>query len=200
VVDKNSEPMTARAWQWMCEQEVFVIKDVVAITGMSEPHIYKVVKDWLSSGYLIKNPAGIATKPAWFKVACLNKAPPIGKSSGRKRPKCRSKRKTNQQKMWNTMKISGRFTLADLMLTAGVGQRQAWYFTDRLVRAGYVKVLFKVDNFLPVMERRGLTGRFQLVRDTGRHAPVCRSNGCWDQNQQRLYPFLVEEEKHGHVA
>lgn len=199
-MDKNSETMTSRAWQWMCKQEAFVIKDVIEVTGMSVPHIYKVVKDWLSAGYLIKHPSGVETKPAWFKVACLNKVPPVGKGSGKTRPRCRSKHKTNQQKMWNTMKISGRFTLADLMLTAGVGQRQAWFFTDRLVRTGYVKVLFKVDKFLPVRARGGLTGRYQLARDTGRHTPICRDNGCWDQNQQRLYPFLVEEEKHGHVA
>ncbi|XLU05043.1 hypothetical protein Aeroheme_02173 [Aeromonas sp. DSM 116730] len=98
------------------------------------------------------------------------------------------------------MKISGRFTLADLMLTANVSQRQAWHFTNCLVKAGYVNVLYKVDKFLPVRARTGLTGRFQLVRDTGRHSPICRANGCWDQNQKQLYPFLMEGDKHGHVA
>lgn len=121
-------------------------------------------------------------------------------TSGQKRPKCRNKRKTNQQKMWNTMKISRFFTLTDLMLTAETGQKQAWFYTDRLVKAGYVKVLFKVDSLLPVPARHGLTGRYQLVRDTGRYAPLCRDHGCWDQNQQQLYPFQREEETHGNVA
>lgn len=50
------------------------------------------------------------------------------------------------------------------------------------------------------MPHRGEVAKYQLLRDTGRFAPIVRQNGCWDQNQQRLYPFLVEEEKHGHVA
>ncbi|AXV19532.1 MULTISPECIES: hypothetical protein [Aeromonas] len=192
--------MTLQAWEWMCQQETFLIKDVIAVTGMSEAHIYKVVRDWLAAGHLIKHPDGVVSRPAYFKVVSAQYMPPIGKSSGQKRPKCRNKRKTNQQKMWNTMKISRFFTLTDLMLTAETGQKQAWFYTDRLVKAGYVKVLFKVDSLLPVPARHGLTGRYQLVRDTGRYAPLCRDHGCWDQNQQQLYPFQREEETHGNVA
>ncbi len=114
--------------------------------------------------------------------------------------KCRSKRKTVQQKLWNTMKISRRFTLTDLMITANTNRNTAWHYTNQLVLAGYVRLAVRVNPRLSVQDKYGLTNIYQLIRDTGRFSPMKRENGCWDQNQQRLYPFQFEEGEHGHVA
>lgn len=92
------------------------------------------------------------------------------------------------------MKISRMFTLTELAMTSNSTSNHAGVYAKALAKAGYVKVQAKA------MPHRGEVAKYQLLRDTGRFAPIIRKNGCWDQNQQRLYPFLVEEEKHGHVA
>ena len=198
MVDTKATLMTLQAWEWMCQQETFLIKDVIAVTGMSEAHIYKVVRDWLAAGHLIKHPDGVVSRPAYFKVVSAQYVPPIGKSSGQKRPKCRNKRKTNQQKMWNTMKISRFFTLSDLAITSGVDDSGASTYTTFLIRAGYVRLVDKIERF----KVKGDQNRYQLIRDTGRFAPMVRAKqgGCWDQNEQHFYQFDVKEAPHGNVA
>ncbi|HEB4980873.1 TPA: hypothetical protein R0E67_004479 [Aeromonas dhakensis] len=79
-------------------------------------------------------------------------------------------------------------------MTSNSTSNHAAIYTKALTKAGYVKVLAKA------MPHLGEVAKYRLLRDTGRHAPIVRRNGCWDQNQQRLYPFLVEEGEHGNVA
>ena len=207
MVGKSINSNAEAAWRWMCQQDSFDLLEVAEGSPLKLRNIYLVVRSWLASGHLrcvYQKPFGssVSFRGSRYQVVETAGDPAFG--SGNRKTKQRQKRrihrKTVQQKMWNTMKISRFFTLTDLMLTAETGQKQAWFYTDRLVKAGYVKVLFKVDSLLPVPARHGLTGRYQLVRDTGRYAPLCRDHGCWDQNQQQLYPFQREEETHGNVA
>jgi len=58
-----------------------------------------------------------------------------------------------------------------------------------LEKSGYVKKLneTEVGRLLPLQVRQFAT--YQLIRDTGRRAPVTRKDGCFDQNELVFYPF-----------
>ena len=94
------------------------------------------------------------------------------------------------------MKIAGRFSIRDLIMTASIGEGTAQNYISKLLKAGYITVVAKVDQSLPVRERKGLRGCYRLIRNTGRLAPIVRDDGCWDQNQQVLYPNQNEGSSH----
>ncbi|MFL9603184.1 hypothetical protein [Aeromonas dhakensis] len=210
MVDMSGKSKTEIAWLWMCEQPQFSIKEVIDGVGINKQQIYRTVSAWVDNGFL-KLITPIAKKrERIYQVADTSVSPRLGsgvrqadsKGNERKRTykKRRNRKKTVQQKIWNTMKISRRFTLADLMITANTNRNTAWHYTNELVRAGYVRLVVHVNPKMSVQDKYGLANIYQLIRDTGRFAPIRRDNGCWDQNQQRLYPFLVEEGEHGNVA
>lgn len=195
----STETKTRVAWQWCCQQPSFTSQQLQDAAEMKKGHSNKVITRWVKAGVIER--IADTYRPASYRVVNPQQPPVFGKGSnqkGRSYRRLRSWRKTQQQKMWNTMLINCTFGQDDLVMTCGVNSRNAHGFIEKLISAGYVKVLYRKDKELPVSERK--PSRYQLVRDTGRHAPICRENGCWDQNEQRLYPFLTEESEHGHVA
>ena len=201
MVDINEKSKTEEAWLWMCKQDSFDMSELLAATDVKQANLYALMRRWLASGHLSCVVEGPLRQREVFgcnryQVSDVNEPPKFGTNQGTciSRKKRKSRRKTSQQKMWNTMKISRVFTLTELAMTSNSTSIHAGVYAKALAKAGYVKVQAKA------MPHRGEVAKYQLLRDTGRFAPIVRQNGCWDQNQQRLYPFLVEEEKHGHVA
>ncbi|MFM5797830.1 hypothetical protein ACET6E_03515 [Aeromonas caviae] len=177
------------------------MSEFLAATEVKPANSYALMRRWLASGHLHCVVEGALRQREVFgsnryQVSDVNAPPKFGTNQGIRtsRKKRKSRRKTSQQKMWNTMKISRVFTLAELAMTSNSTSNHAGVYAKALAKAGYVKVQARA------MPHRGEVAKYQLLRDTGRFAPIVRKNGCWDQNQQWLYPFLVEEEKHGHVA
>ncbi len=201
MVDINDKSKTEEAWLWMCKQDSFDMSELLAATDVKQANLYALMRRWLASGHLSCVVEGPLRQREVFgcnryQVSDVNEPPKFGTNQGNciSRKKRKSRRKTSQQKMWNTMKISRVFTLTELAMTSNSTSNHAGVYAKALAKAGYVKVQAKA------MPHRGEVAKYQLLRDTGRFAPIVRQNGCWDQNQQRLYPFLVEEEKHVHVA
>lgn len=201
MVDINDKSKTEEAWLWMCKQDSFDMSELLAASDVKQANLYALMRRWLASGHLSCVVEGPLRQREVFgcnryQVSDVNEPPKFGTNQGTciSRKKRKSRRKTSQQKMWNTMKISRVFTLTELAMTSNSTSNHAGVYAKALAKAGYVKVQAKA------MPHRGKVAKYQLLRDTGRFAPIVRQNGCWDQNQQRLYPFLVEEEKHGHVA
>ncbi|MFM5757766.1 hypothetical protein [Aeromonas hydrophila] len=201
MVDINDKSKTEEAWLWMCKQDSFDMSELLAATDVKQANLYALMRRWLASGHLSCVVEGPLRQREVFgcnryQVSDVNEPPKFGTNQGTciSRKKRKSRRKTSQQKMWNTMKISRVFTLTELAMTSNSTSNHAGVYAKALAKAGYVKVQAKA------MPHRGEVAKYQLLRDTGRFAPIVRQSGCWDQNQQRLYPFLVEEEKHGHVA
>ncbi|MFQ2387317.1 hypothetical protein ACK32P_04435 [Aeromonas dhakensis] len=205
MVGKRINSNIEAAWRWMCQQDSFDLLEVAAGSPLKLRNIYLVVRGWLASGHLrcvYQKPFGrsFSFRGSRYQVVATAGDPEFG--SGNRKTKQRQKRrihrKTVQQKMWNTMKISRFFTLSDLAITSGVDDAGASTYTTILIRAGYVRLVDKIERF----KVKGDQNRYQLIRDTGRFAPMVRAKqgGCWDQNEQRFYQFDMKETPHGHVA
>lgn len=205
MVGKSINSSAETAWYWMCQQESFDLLELVAASPLKLGNVYLVVRRWLASGHLrcvYQKPFGrrVSFRGSRYQVIDPSRVPQFGSGDRqtKHRKKRRIQRKTVQQKMWNTMKISRFFTLGDLAITAGVDDSGASTYTTFLIRAGYVRQVEKIERF----KVKGDQNRYQLIRDTGRFAPMVRAKqrGCWDQNEQRFYPFDVKEAPHEYVA
>lgn len=205
MVGKSMNTNAETAWQWMCQQESFDLLELAEASPLKLGNVYLVVRRWLVSGHLrcvYQKPFGrrVSFRGSRYQVVDTAAEPQFGSGnrSTSHRKKRRISRKTVQQKMWNTMKISRFFTLNDLAITSGVDESGASTFTTFLIRAGYVRPVQKIEHF----KMKGDRNRYQLIRDTGRFAPMVRATqeGCWDQNEQQFYQFDVKETPHGHVA
>lgn len=201
MVEISDKSKTQEAWLWMCKQDSFALRELLAATELKQANVYGLMHRWLESGHIHCVVEGALRQREVFgcnryQVSDVNEPPKFGTNQGpyTSRKKRKSRRKTSQQKMWNTMKISRVFTLAELAMTSNSTSNHAGTYAKALTKAGYVKVQTRA------MPHRGEVAKYHLLRDTGRFAPIVRKNGCWDQNQQRLYPFLVEEGAHGNVA
>lgn len=203
MVDINAKPKTEAAWQWMCQQGTFDLAELVKQTPLNHGAAYEVLKRWICWGHVRcvrekTRGSSISFRGSHYQVVDAQVPPNFGSGNRvtTERRKGRFKGKTRQQKMWNTMKISRHFTPVDLSITTGASIKSAARYIRSLMRAGYISQIDRGSNRL-LVERSYL-----LIRDTGRLPPMIRANpeGCWDQNQQRLYPFLVEEGTHGNVA
>ncbi|WP_368166047.1 hypothetical protein [Aeromonas sp. R9-1] len=194
MVGKKYNSNAQVAWYWMCQQETFDLLELAAASPLKLGNLYLVIRRWLASGHLrciYYQPYGRrgSFRRSRFQVVDPERVPQFG--SGDRKTKSRKKRriyrKTVQQKMWNAMKISRFFTLADLSMLSGVDDSRACGFTNFLLRAGYVRLAEGIDGFKVKGDQR----RYQLIRDTGRYAPMVRARqgGCWDQNEQLFYPF-----------
>jgi hypothetical protein len=193
--DGVSETKSRVAWAWMCQQPSFNIHELATAAGYLESHAQRVVHSWVNSGHLLPVAgSGVCRDPILYAVVDIHREPRMGKGRVLGESPRKIRKKTGQQKMWNTMKIAQRFTIRDLSMTAGVGEGSAGIYVNRLVQAGYLRIFRPVNVHQPNRLRRGQLTVYQLVRNTGRLAPMVRSAGCWDQNEQGLYPFTLKSE------
>lgn len=182
-----TESKTTLAWRWCCQQPEFTRRQLQEVAEMTQSNSNHVVRAWYLAGAIER--VDRKSNAFIYRVVDPQNPPALGKGSNNQ-PRGRAWRKTQQQKMWNSMKIGRAFALQDLMLTCDVSNVTASNFVEKLVRAGYVRVLQRKQSRMPIAMR--IPARFQLIRDTGRFAPMKRPDGFWDQNEQRLYAFEVE--------
>jgi len=183
------------AWRWCCLQPEFTRRQLQQVAGMTQSTSNHVVRAWYLAGAIDR--VDSKSNAYIYRVVDPQNPPALGKGSNNQ-PHSRVWRKTQQQKIWNSMKIGRAFTLQDLMLTCDVSNVTASNYVEKLVRAGYVRVLQRKQPRMPIDMRT--PARFQLIRDTGRFAPIKRPDGFWDQNEQRLYAFgeqAAESSKQG---
>jgi len=123
-------------------------------------------------------------------------------TAGRSTASKRQYKKTGRQKIWNSLKIQRVVSVADLVCLAAVTEANASLYLRKLVKSSYVRVRHAVNTALPNSEIKGQTSTYQLLRDTGRLCPIVRKDGCWDQNEQQLYPFngMNKENHHDQMA
>ncbi|OUR62026.1 hypothetical protein A9Q74_06135 [Colwellia sp. 39_35_sub15_T18] len=123
-------------------------------------------------------------------------------TAGRSTVSKRQYKKTGRQKIWNSLKIQRVVSVADLVCLAAVTEANASLYLRKLVNSSYVRVKYAVNTALPNCEVKGRASTYQLLRDTGRLCPIVRKDGCWDQNEQQLYPFngTNKENHHDQVA
>ncbi|MFM4867260.1 hypothetical protein [Aeromonas caviae] len=205
MVARSINTNTEQVWLWMCQQESFDLLELIAQAPIKQANAYQLMRRWLAYGHLqcvCEKMRGrrVSFRGSRYQVTDPARAPQFGSGNrfNSPRKKRRIHRKTVQQKMWNTMKISRFFTLSDLAITSGVDDSGASTYTTFLIRAGYVRLVNKIERF----KVKGDQNRYQLIRDTGRFAPMVRAKqrGCWDQNEQHFYQFDVKEAPHGNVA
>lgn len=85
-------------------------------------------------------------------------------------------------KAWQSMRILRAFTIPQLSMTAGIAEGNAFVFTRRLVRAGYLRVVKERE-----INRPGSRTVYALTRDTGPRHPIPWNSGeVFDQNLQEV--------------
>jgi hypothetical protein len=85
----------------------------------------------------------------------------------------------SRQRMWSCMQQLRRFSVSDIEATAEASGTHARKYLRKLLVAGYLRVV--------VARASGVTGGhavYQLIRDTGPHAPRMGKNGVLDPNLQ----------------
>lgn len=86
------------------------------------------------------------------------------------------------------MRMLRRFTLADLIATAEIGRNHVEQYVRALVAANYVRIV--------QAKRQGVAGGdavYQLVRDTGPHAPRLGKGALLDPNLTPATPEPGDE-------
>lgn len=179
----------ADAWGYIQAHPQFTVPELSNAIEMDLEQCRTTVNRWVKQNYLrhIGSP-GTPGRPKRFAMV-PGSQPRIGKGGDPGDLVRNQKAKTGRQKMWNSMKISRVFTADSLCVTAGVCKKTADEFIRKLVAAGYVDVVKRVDTRKPNDEVKGQSSSYRLIRDTGRLSPIVRKTGCWDQNELILYPF-----------
>lgn len=94
-----------------------------------------------------------------------------------------------RHKAWQAMRIMVRFSIPELMATAGIGRDNASVYINRLIVAGYI-----VRHRPRVSGRAGSCDIFHLVRNSGPQAPLCWDNGqVHDPNTRKTFGKDGEE-------
>lgn len=139
--------------------------------------------DRIELGCYCLTPAGIAASERGEQI-----------TSGPKGPlTCKSRRKwrsTFRQRAWTAMRMSGSFSVSELVIAASKDDKRPEInlldYLRALSRFGYVTALPALRNGLRKNSKSGK--RFRLVKDTGPVAPEwrSRSGAMWDHNLDQL--------------
>jgi hypothetical protein len=181
------------AWLYMKKCDIFRAVDVAKAAKMDLPHCQSMISRFKRRGY-IETVCGCGTADSPFVYKIIEGSTPRFGAGNRSltntnnRPSGR--KKTKQQMMWNTIRISRCFSIEDLLMTAFVSDKHAYWYLIRLERAGYIKAVNRVNTKRANQEIMFEHTRYKLVRYTGARAPIVRPDGLWDQNEQVLYPFI----------
>ena len=132
---------------------------------------------------------GHVSSPYLYKTT--GSEPCFGKGKSPSKKVSKRFNKTNRQKLWNNMKISRKFTISELLSTISVGESTARNFVTYLLKTGYVVEKSRLPSKKRLSVMNGKEIEWLLIRDTGRLAPIVRKDGCWDQNEQKMYLFPI---------
>jgi len=194
-MDAVTQDRRSAAWQYITAHAQFTVPELASAIGMDLEQCRTSVNQWRKQGYIkhIGGP-GVPGRPKRFARVEGTGEPKVGKGNREGLPLRNQRSKTGRQKMWNSMKISRSFTADDLTLTAGISRKSADEYIRKLLDAGYLSAVRRVDTRKSNQEIKGLASSYRLIRDTGRMAPMVRKEGCWDQNQKQLYPFNNQQQ------
>jgi len=197
VKANNKNQVCQRIWQYMLAKDCLVSSlEVAKELKVSVNHCRNVLNGFVQQQCAVKQKVGRI-----YHFAVISASKPI-LTAGRSTASKRQFKKTGRQKIWNSLKIQRVVSIADLVCLASVTEANASLYLRKLVNSDYVRVKHAVNTALPNSEIKGQVSSYQLLRDTGRLCPIVRKDGCWDQNEQQLYPFngTNKENHHDQVA
>lgn len=191
-MDAEQQDKRSAAWEYIAAHHEFTVPELAGAVNMDIEQCRTSVNLWRKQGFIkhVGGP-GVPGRPKRFEKIEGVKSPKVGKGNKDGKPLRNQRAKTGRQKMWNSMKISRSFSASDLTLTAGVCRKSADEYIRKLLAAGYLSVICRVDTRKPNQEINGQSSSYRLIRNSGRLAPMVRVDGCWDQNEQRFYPFTT---------
>lgn len=91
-------------------------------------------------------------------------------------------------RLWKSMGVLMQFTSAELVATSDTGVSHTGKYLRKLVAAGYLRVVTAKAQGVP-----GGHTVYQLIRNTGPHAPRFSKDGLIDPNLQPAKPLPGEE-------
>ncbi len=92
------------------------------------------------------------------------------------------KEASNRQRIWNSMRIMQRFTIAQIVTTSEVSLSVARHYINTLQATGYLKMVRAQDG------KAGGYAIYQLVRNTGpKHPKTNPVQVALDQNNNEFY-------------
>ncbi|MGF1707469.1 hypothetical protein [Enterovibrio baiacu] len=168
-------------WDFLSTNPNCSVKEISVAASVGRAYADRIIKEWVRKRFVLVTEKGRGRRPTRFSVCGDNK--PSFDSLGKTK---RQYKKTIHQKLWNNMKISTFFTFNSLIGPIQGNKNTAKKLVLKLEAADYVRCVFKAKNSLQ-------KNRYQLIRDTGRLVPIIHSNGCWDQNEKKLYPYKVSD-------
>ncbi|WP_283132507.1 hypothetical protein [Enterovibrio norvegicus] len=187
-----NESQRQKAWEYLLENPNIESNTLAAAIGMDKNMCRDTLRYWQERGW-VEQVGGRGTTNDPMRFSTTLDAKPLWGGEARKGFSVKKHYKKNKRQMlWNNMKIERKFTAHSIVSSINVALPTAYDYIRTLVKAGYIELLpgSRRSRRLDTMKYRYL-----LVRDTGRLAPIARKNGCWDQNEQKLYPFETAEPK-----
>ncbi|MCT6700893.1 hypothetical protein [Rheinheimera sp. 4Y26] len=179
------------AWNYMKQKDCFLVSEVANAVDMDIELCRKSIKRLEEKGCVqVISGIGVAGRPFVYKVIASNDAKPQFGRGGTVGNKRLRKGKTGQQLIWNSLRINRVATVSMIVAVTQVSERTVYRYLNSLEKAGYVSCRRPSRENKSNQERIGEEGAWVLRRETGPKAPILRrSEGFWDQNEQKLYPF-----------
>lgn len=183
-----SKSQTVLIYKFLEQHPRSTTRQIADALNINHKYCNKFVHELWRDGFLQKD-AGVGNwfNPRKFSVVS-EKKPRLGCGAVEGAVTTRRFKKKARQKLWNNIKIERKFSVTSILASIDAPKTTAYSYIRQLVRAGYVELVF--DGKKAKGRANGTAeNRYLLVRDTGRLAPIGRKDGCWDQNEQKLYPY-----------
>lgn len=182
------------AWEFMKQMDCFTVPEVANAVEMDLEQCRTTIKKLERQGF-IKHIAGIGVpgKAKKYQVLTAANEPNLGKGC---KPGTLIKRqgRTGQQLIWNALRINRTVVVSSVVAVSQCSPKSVSGYLRVLHKAGYLRCK-KVDTRLPNHVIECHESIWTLIRETGPKAPLYRrGTGCWDQNEQKLYPFKSTEQ------
>lgn len=211
----REEMMKARrqqAWQAMRELKTFTLPELAEATGLGTLFLRRLVCQLSRAGYLEQVQGGQNFQPGnyapWQLVRDTGSRCPVFRRNGQVYdpnldqvldfPPTEPQRpawiksyggQSGWGRAWQSMRILRRFTTLEIAATTEIPYKSAQTFVERLARTGFVWCVRKNNRGRP-----GSYAVFQLIRDSGPTAPICRHNGqVYDPNLNQVFEPAAPE-------
>ncbi|HAX75748.1 MAG TPA: hypothetical protein DCY88_07915 [Cyanobacteria bacterium UBA11372] len=182
----SSNSTFVRVWDWIRETKEFTCLDMCSALSISKNHAYWYIGKLLRVDHIVRKNEGRQLKRSKGEHGkyCLklnSLQPPVLTSK-----KGKEQVLSPRQKVWNAIRIFTKFTLTDLQIASGSSYYTCKAYTQALIKAGYLKIVSKVNQF------GGKQYTYQLIKNTGPKALKIRREGRqerWvvDPNTKKIY-------------
>lgn len=178
------------AWDAMKQMEYFTVTEIANAANMEVETCRHLIKRLLKQGCVVsKSGKGVQGNPHTYTINASNDEPHFGKGSHARLP-LNVIGRTGHQLIWNTLRINQTITPNVTKAVTKCSITSIRRYLLALEKAGYVRCN-RISKKLSPEERAGQEYSYKLIRNTGPKAPILRNKpaGCWDQNEQKLYPY-----------